>query len=332
MEFEKYYVVANTREQFLNEVLSSRVYNDHPSKNSIDQIVSSLKSEGYNADYFGGVEKLMDAYSKKITFPKTLFLNLSDGLTQQSRKAQSAVLLEMLNAKYAGSDPMALLMANNKYYAKKVVSKKIRIANDVLLYNPDTIPSDVIYPVVIKPNGEGSSLGITQDSICNNEAELKSRLPLVINKYKSALVEQYIPGYEVTCFLIGNKGNYLMSEVIVSEYNGITYFDHFVFGIKEKSEHTRKEHLAYDFLTQKQIKDVCLTAQLAFELLDMHDFARVDFRLSKNGQLTFIEINGNPVISQTSEIGLICNERKISFGSVISKIIDTAEKRLFSHD
>ena len=73
MEFEKYYVVANTREQFLNEVLSSRVYNDHPSKNSIDQIVSSLKSEGYNADYFGGVEKLMDAYSKKITFPKTLF-------------------------------------------------------------------------------------------------------------------------------------------------------------------------------------------------------------------------------------------------------------------
>lgn len=119
MEFEKYYVVANTREQFLNEVLSSRVYNDHPSKNSIDQIVSSLKSEGYNADYFGGVEKLMDAYSKKITFPKTLFLNLSDGLTQQSRKAQSAVLLEMLNAKYAGSDPMALLMANNKYYAKK---------------------------------------------------------------------------------------------------------------------------------------------------------------------------------------------------------------------
>lgn len=290
MEFEKYYVVANTREQFLNEVLSSRVYNDHPSKNSIDQIVSSLKSEGYNADYFGGVEKLMDAYSKKITFPKTLFLNLSDGLTQQSRKAQSAVLLEMLNAKYAGSDPMALLMANNKYYAKKVVSKKIRIANDVLLYNPDTIPSDVIYPVVIKPNGEGSSLGITQDSICNNEAELKCRLPLVINKYKSALVEQYIPGYEVTCFLIGNKGNYLMSDVIVSEYNGITYFDHFVFGIKEKSEHTRKEHLAYDFLTQKQIKDVCLTAQLAFELLDMHDFARVDFRLSKMGSLHLLKL------------------------------------------
>ena len=51
----------------------------------------------------------MDAYSKKITFPKTLFLNLSDGLTQQSRKAQSAVLLEMLNAKYAGSDPMAFI-------------------------------------------------------------------------------------------------------------------------------------------------------------------------------------------------------------------------------
>ena len=68
MEFEKYYVVANTREQFLNEVLSSRVYNDHPSKNSIDQIVSSLKSEGYNADYFGGRIFQEDNISQNIVF------------------------------------------------------------------------------------------------------------------------------------------------------------------------------------------------------------------------------------------------------------------------
>ena len=122
-----------------------------------------------------------------------------------------------------------------------------------------------------------------------------------------------------------------MNEAIVCEYNGVTYFDNFVFGIKEKSEHTRKEHLAHYILSQKQIEMICSTAQLAFELLDMHDFARVDFRLNKDDQLTFIEINGNPVISQTSEIGLISRERNIPFGELVSKIIEAAEIRLLSH-
>lgn len=331
MRFEKYYIVADTREQFENETISSQIYNDHPSKNSIKQIISSLRSEGYNADFFGGVESLVDAYAKKKTFPKTLFLNFSDGLTQQSRKAQSTVLLEMINAKYAGSDALPLLMANNKYYAKKIVSDKICVAKDALLFNINTIPSALKYPVVIKPNGEGSSLGITQESICSSEAELRCRLPLLFDKYKTVIVEEYIPGYEVTCFLIGNKNNYIMNEAIVCEYNGVTYFDNFVFGIKEKSEHTRKEHLAHYILSQKQIEMICSTAQLAFELLDMHDFARVDFRLNEDDQLTFIEINGNPVISQTSEIGLISRERNIPFGELVSKIIEAAEIRLLSH-
>lgn len=333
MKFQKYYIVADTREQFENEAFASpRIYNDHPSQSSIDQIISSLRSEGYNTEYFGGVESLVDAYTKRKTFPKTLFLNFSDGLTQQSRKAQSTILLEMLNAKYVGSDALSLLIANNKYYAKKLVSEKIHVAKGVLLFNVDTIPSDFKYPVVIKPNGEGSSLGITQESICNSEVELKHRLPLWLSKFKTIIVEEYIPGYEITCFLIGNKCKYVLNEVIVCEYNGITYFDNFVFGINEKSGRTRKEYLAHKFLSQKQIEIICSTAKLAFELLDMHDFARVDFRLDNQGQLTFIEINGNPVISQTSEIGLISRERKISFGKLVSRIIDSAEMRLFSHD
>lgn len=333
MKFQKYYIVADTREQFENEAYTStRIYNDHPSQNSIDQIISSLQNEGYDAEYFGGVDSLVDAYTKRKTFPKTLFLNFSDGLTQQSRKAQSTILLEMLNAKYVGSDALSLLIANNKYYAKKLVSEKLHVAKGVLLFNVETILSDLKYPVVIKPNAEGSSLGITQESICNSEAELKNKLPIWLSKFKTIIAEEYMPGYEITCFLIGNKGNYSLNEVIVCEYNGITYFDNFVFGINEKAERTRKEYLAHKFLSPKHIDIICSAAKLAFEILDMHDFARVDFRLNNQGQLTFIEINGNPVISQSSEIGLISRERGIPFGKLVGRIIDSAEMRLSNHD
>ena len=65
----------------------------------------------------------------------------------------------------------------------------------------------------------------------------------------------------------------------------------------------------------------------------MHDFARVDFRLQKDGRLFFIEINGNAVISETSEVGIISRELGIPFGKIIGNIIDAATIRLnSSHD
>ena len=60
----------------------------------------------------------------------------------------------------------------------------------------------------------------------------------------------------------------------------------------------------------------------------MRDFARVDFRLQKNGKLYFIEINGNAVISKTSEIGIISKELNIPFGEIVENIIIAATKRL----
>ena len=60
----------------------------------------------------------------------------------------------------------------------------------------------------------------------------------------------------------------------------------------------------------------------------MRDFARVDFRLQKNGKLYYIEINGNAVISKTSEIGIISKELNIPFGEIVENIIIAATKRL----
>ena len=60
----------------------------------------------------------------------------------------------------------------------------------------------------------------------------------------------------------------------------------------------------------------------------MHDFARVDFRLQENGHLFFIEINGNAVISETSEIGIISRELGIPFGEIVGNIINAATERL----
>ena len=191
MRFKKYYIVANTREQFENESkLSNRPYNDHPSLESINYIIQELRNCGFNAAFFGGVERLVEAYSKKQQFPDTLFLNFSDGLKQVSRKAQSSILLELLGVPYAGSDPLASLMAGNKAYTKIIVSEKLNVPKSQIVFSDTVISHDFNFPVVIKPNREGSSIGITQESICKNSTELEERVLKLLKSYGEVLIEE----------------------------------------------------------------------------------------------------------------------------------------------
>lgn len=332
MRFNKYYIVADTREQFKNEsLISSRPYNDHCSNESINYIVNQLREIGYDVEVFGGVEKLIDACYQKKVFPETLFLNFSDGLNQNNRKAQSAILLELLGVPYTGSDSLAMLMAGNKAYAKKMVSTEVNVPHGILVFKNDSIPQHLNFPVVLKPNREGSSIGIYQKNICSNVQEIEAQLPDLLNQFSEILVEEYIPGYEITCFIIGNRGSYYLTEPIICEYNGVQYFDNFVFGLEEKASRHRKEYLARNVLNNLQVENIRHVAQIAFETLNMKDFARVDFRLQKDGQLYFIEINGNAVISKTSEIGIISHELNIPFGEIVANIVHAATKRLCSN-
>ncbi len=331
MEFKKYYIVANTRDQFENESEQSmRPYSDHPSPESINFVVSELKKSGFNTAFFGGVADLIEAYTRKSSFSDTLFLNFSDGLSHISRKAQSAILLELLGVPYAGSDPLARLMAGNKAYAKKIVSDKLYVPHGLTVFrrSPSPLHTQLSFPVIIKPNREGSSLGITQESICSNAEELKQKLPELLERFQEVLVEEYVQGYEITCFIIGNRGSYYLTEPVMCEYNGIRYFEDFVFGLEEKANRKRKEYLARDILPSHQIEMIQHASQTAFEMLGMRDFARADFRLRKDGQLYFIEINGNAVISETSEVGIISRALDIPFGNIVGNIIRAATARL----
>ena len=329
MGFKKYYIVANTRDQFQNESKRSvRPYSDHPSRESVDFVASELTKAGFETELFGGVEQLIEACEQKQTFSNVMFLNFSDGLNHISRKAQSALLLELLGVPYAGSDPLARLMAGNKAYAKRIVSKKIDVPHSITVFKQEQIPTNLQFPVIIKPNREGSSLGITQESLCTDLSQVQSRLPKLLARFQEILIEEYIPGYELTCFIIGNKGNYYLTEPIMCEYDGQRYFEHFVFGLEEKANRTRKEYLAREILSAKQVEAIRYAASSAFELLNMNDFARADFRLQQDGRLAFIEINGNAVISETSEVGVISRALERPFGEIVGDIIRAATERL----
>lgn len=323
----KIVIIADCREDFPSAAIEKH-YNDHYSKKSINEIQKGVQALGYKCNFEGGIETLIKYLYDKDECKNILFLNFSDGLTQKNRRTQAPLLLELLGANYSGSDPFSVGMVNDKYFTNKILKESnINVPKSFLYKNwkEDLI---INYPVVVKPNTEGSSLGINQGSICNNESEVNQKISELLNKNYEPMIEEYIPGYEITNFIIGNPGNFVLNELIMSEYMNEKYFSNFVFGLEEKTSTNRVQKVLTEENSPFSILHIKELSCKIFNILGLRDLARIDYRVSHDGIPTFIEVNSLPVFSSTSEVGVICKFYNKSLSYVLELLINSSIKRL----
>ena len=73
-----------------------------------------------------------------------------------------------------------------------------------LIENISQIPTNMYYPLFMKPNGEGSSLGINESSIIRSYRDLETHLPNLLQEFDSVLFEEYLAGDDLTLGIFGN--------------------------------------------------------------------------------------------------------------------------------
>lgn len=317
--FKEFKIVCDCRESFIDQ---SGDYNDHFSQKSINFIIEKLSKIGYRCIHFGGINDLIKLCQNKQVLENEYFINLSDGLYHKNRRLQAPILLEILGANYSGSEPLAIALANDKATCKKVLhsSGAVRVPQDVILEKSRTINMEKLitlsFPVIVKPNLEGSSIGITQNSLKSTPAEVvQYYLTTDIHKYDSVLVEEYIKGYEVTSLLVGN--NYVFPLLI--RYNAKTYFENEIMDIEAKRNRQREYLHPNAYLSKECIDRIIQTTINVKECIGLRDIARVDFRVTNNEEIFFIEVNSNPVLSGSSEL------------SAISRIYNTTEEEILNY-
>lgn len=302
---KEFKIVCDCREDFLQQ---SGEYSDHFSKKSINFIIEKFSKIGYRCIHFGGINELIVLCQNRQLLENEYFINLSDGLYQKNRRLQAPILLEILGANYSGSEPLAIALANDKATCKKVLcsSGTVRVPQDVILENSSIINTKKLnalsFPVIVKPNSEGSSIGITQDSLKSTPEEVvQYYLTTEIHKYDSVLVEEYIKGYEVTSLFVGN--NYVFPLLI--RYNAKTYFENEIMDIEAKRNHLREYLHPSVYLSAECIDKIIQATINVKECIGLRDIARVDFRVTNNEEIFFIEVNSNPVLSGSSELSAI---------------------------
>lgn len=331
----KVYIIGEYREQFSSRVPDSN-FNPHPSYSNIEDILQACSEKNINCEYYGGVLDLIHDLDCKRKFEDdTLFLNISDGLTQPYCRVQAPVLLELLGVKYTGSTPFTVSLMNNKHYSKMALLnsniENIKTPKGILVTkNIDTEYVQYLdsqYPKIVKPNNDGFSMGITNKSVVHALKDVIHQTSNLLADYDEVLIEDYVSGIDVSVFLLGNSGNIKINEIIAYKTYGKLYLDNEVRGIEVKSNKLSEKIAGNKILDKNVVNQLKNISSQIFSLFNARDIARIDYRITNNGKIYFIEINACPILSKKSDAKVVCESANISYSDLIQHYINIAYAR-----
>src|SRR6267142_2539456 len=121
--------------------------------------------------------------------------NIAEGQGRRCREAIPAAVCELLGIPFTGSDALTLAVTLDKAVARRIVSPDVPVARGVFIAAGTGEPelATLSYPVIVKPNDEGSSKGIWLDSLCRDHASAAERCRWLRNRYDCpALVEEFL--------------------------------------------------------------------------------------------------------------------------------------------
>jgi D-alanine-D-alanine ligase len=291
-------------------------------------IKNALDDHRFRIELFEATEELPQKL--KDSRPDMVF-NIAEGTGGRGREAQVPAILNLFQIPFTGSDETTLCIALDKALTKRILATyHIRTPKyKVMTKDKPLSAGGLTYPVIVKPNAEGSSKGISGLSFVSSGSELRSILSRNIELYnQDMLAEEYIDGREFTVGILGNGKDtriFPPMEIIYKDKNNSCNI--YSYEVKKNF----RDYISYECpaRTSASIRtEIEMTARKIYEILNCRDFARIDFRLSSTGQLYFIEINPLPGLAPGySDFPMIAEFNGMDYASLVRSILFSALKR-----
>ena len=217
--------------------------------------------------------------------------------------------MENNNIKYTGSGPTSSALCMDKAKSKDfaellgIQTPKWQLINDL---NSEI---SIELPIVIKPNQQGSTFGLT---VVSDQKQLASAIKKAFKYSKNVIAEEYITGREITVPIL-NKLVYPIIEIVPMR----SYYD-----FECKYTPGMAKYFCPAKLNKNTESAIIECTKLLFQEFGCKVYARVDYIIGKNGKPYFLEVNTLPGLTKTSLFPKSLNSVGLSFGSLIKKIID----------
>lgn len=308
--------------------LSAEEREKSPFKTEYD-VVRTLKKNGHTVHTLGVYDDLgviREAVTREK--PHVIFNLLEEFKGNTLFDSNVVSFLELMGVPYTGSNPRGLMLARDKALAKKIMSyHRLKTPKfHVFLKNKKVkLPKALKYPLIVKCLWEEASYGISKGSVVHSEAKLLERIEFIReNLQTDALVEEFVAGRELYVGILGNDRLealpvWELSFDNVREPGEEIYSANAKFNSeyrKRKGIGTGPAKLSAD--EARRIQDVC---KRVYQTLHLSGYARIDLRLTDEGQIMILEANPNPDICFDDEFAEAALKAGWKYPDLLEKIV-----------
>jgi D-alanine-D-alanine ligase len=269
----------------------------------------------------------LEAYNPDLVF------NTAEGRRGRFREAFYPALFEELGFNYTGSDAYTLAVTLDKQLTKMIVQKHgVRTPVWQFVEEGGRLDaSSLRFPCIVKPNFEGSSKGITQDSVVESAERLKVVVGETLGKYPSGvLVEEFIPGRDLTVpfleALANDRGGVLAPVEYVVDPARRGRFAIYDFALKTLYSDSVSVR-APAAVSAEVTAEIYRVARIVFQATGCRDLGRIDFRLGDDGLVYFLEINALPSLEPGAGIYAAAALEGLHFDAVLETVVASASAR-----
>ncbi len=237
--------------------------------------------------------------------------------------------IELLKKPYTGCNPRGMMLARDKALSKEILSfHRIRAPKFHVFPVRRKVkrPSRLEFPLVVKSVNEEASLGISQASVVTNDEKLRERVEFMHETFGvDVIVEEYIKGREL---YVGVVGNQRLQTFPVWELPLTQLPEHVPRIATAKVKWDLDYQEKYKIKTQRaeglspaQEAGIARLCKRIYRVLNLSGYARMDLRLSEDGQVYVLEANPNPDLKYGEDFAESAESAGIGYSALLQRIL-----------
>ena len=309
-------------------------FSECDSEDTVEAISAALRARGHTVQALDAEYPQLVSYFKKNR--SDMVFNISEGKHGRCRESQVPAVLDYLNIPYTGSDTFSLALAMDKALTKKILRAENIPTPDFQLFisGEEKLNPDLKFPLMVKPNCEGSAKGISISSVVNDREAFYNKIKEIVHLYQQpALAEEFITGRELTVGILENIKTVIL-PILEIDFSTCKDSGEYFYSWRMKEYQGNKElgltpsfccPARLDRATEARINEMALAAHYA---VGCTDISRTDIRLSEDNTPYVLEINPLPGLHpRDSNFPVMAYAAGMEYEDLIAAILASASRR-----